>query len=128
MYVAVKHVHMLCAILSISGFLVRGIWAITNSPLLQKKLVKVLPHIIDTVFLLAGLWLAFTIQQSPGVHSWLTAKVIGLLVYIGLGVATLRLKHSKPLQATTFVLALTTFVYIYGVAVNKNTSSWLALL
>ncbi len=125
MYSVLKQLHMACAILSISGFVLRGIWAIFDSPLLQKKWVKVLPHVIDTIFLIAGLWLAALIQQYPGSHNWLTAKVVGLLVYIVLGVMTLRLRQSKPLQVSAFVLAVTTFLYIYGVALHHNAASWL---
>lgn len=125
MYSVLKQLHMACAILSISGFVLRGIWAIFDSPLLQKKWVKVLPHVIDTIFLIAGLWLAALIQQYPGSHNWLTAKVVGLLVYIVLGVMTLRLRQSKPLQVSVFVLAVTTFLYIYGVALHRNAASWL---
>lgn len=45
-----KYVHVASAALSISGYLLRGVWMMRESPQLQKKWVHI-PHVIDTVLL-----------------------------------------------------------------------------
>jgi len=120
MYFALKHLHMLCAVISIIGFIVRGALRLTGSPLLQKKFLKIAPHIIDTLLLLSAIGLTISIQQYPLTTPWLTAKLIGLFVYIGLGLVALRFAKSKPTIAIAYALAIATFAYIALVAVTKT--------
>ena len=44
MYYAIKHLHVTCVVLSAAGFLLRGLWMITGSGLLQHRLARVLPQ------------------------------------------------------------------------------------
>ena len=120
MYMGLKHLHMLCALLSIAGFTLRGIWMLADSPLLNKKFVRVAPHIVDTLLLVTAFSLAFMINQYPFFTGWLTAKLFGLIVYIVLGVIALKKGKTKGVRAVAFVLALATFAYIFGVARTKD--------
>ncbi|TNF35004.1 MAG: regulator SirB [Gammaproteobacteria bacterium] len=116
MYIAIKHLHMLTAVISIVGFIIRGIGMINDAGWMKHKLVKILPHVNDTILLCSAAYLAISIQQYPFTTDWLTAKVIGLLVYIGLGLVALRFGKSKPVRIAAWLLAIATFVYIAGVA------------
>jgi uncharacterized membrane protein SirB2 len=120
MYFALKHLHMLCAALSIIGFIVRGALRLADSQLLQKKFLKIAPHIVDAFLLLSAIGLTFSIHQYPLTTPWLTAKLIGLFVYIGLGLMTLRFAKTKTVVAVTYLLAIATFAYIATVAVTKT--------
>lgn len=120
MYAAFKHIHMLCATLSIIGFIVRGALSIQGSSILQKKWIRIAPHIVDTLLLLSAIGLMFSIQQYPFVNSWLTAKLLGLIVYIFLGVVTLRIAKSQPVRVIAYLLAIATFIYVASVAVTKT--------
>ena len=120
MYFAFKHLHMLCAAISIIGFIIRGALRLADSPVLQKKWIRILPHIVDTLLLLSAIGLMISIQQYPFVNGWLTAKFLGLLIYIFLGVVTLRMAKSKPAQIGAYVLAIATFLYIGAVAFSKT--------
>jgi uncharacterized membrane protein SirB2 len=91
-----------------------------DSPLLLQKWVRIVPHINDTVLLLSAIILAVQINQAPLVQGWLTAKVLGLLVYIGLGMVALRFGKTKPVKALAFLSAIVVFVYIVLVALTKN--------
>jgi uncharacterized membrane protein SirB2 len=115
-----KHLHMLCALLSLAGFTLRGIWMLADSPMLQKKFVRIAPHIIDTLLLVTAFWLAFTISQYPFFTGWLTAKLLALIVYIVLGMIALKKGKTKAMRGVAFVLALVTFAYIFGVARTKD--------
>lgn len=120
MYMGLKHLHMLCALLSITGFTLRGIWMLADSPLLQKKFVRIAPHIIDTLLLVTAFSLAFMINQYPFFAAWLTAKLLALVLYIVLGVIALKKGKTKAVRGVAFVLALVTFAYIFGVARTKD--------
>ncbi len=120
MYFALKHTHMLLAAISIIGFIIRGALRLCNSPALQRKWVRIVPHIVDTFLLLTAIGLMINIGQYPFVNGWLTAKFLGLLVYIGLGVVALRVAKTQPLRVIAYLLAIATFFYIGAVAVTKS--------
>ena len=116
----VKTIHVTCAILTIGGFTLRGYWMLRASPLLNNPWVKVVPHIVDTVLLAAGIWLAVNIAQYPGTHAWLTAKVLGLLAYILLGSIALKRGKTKTIRVTAWVAATLVFFYIVFVALKRS--------
>jgi uncharacterized membrane protein SirB2 len=110
--------HVALAYLTVAGFVIRGIWALTDSPLRREKWVRIAPHVVDTLLLVFGVMLAFQIGQSP-FSGWLGAKLLGLLVYIGFGVITMRTTQ-KPLQIAGFVGALLAATYIFAVAFTRS--------
>ena len=57
-YLLLKQVHVACAVLSYAGFVVRGGWMIRNSPLLERRWVRILPHANDTLLLASAIALA----------------------------------------------------------------------
>ena len=120
MYLALKMLHMSFALLSIVGFIVRGLLKFQGSALLQKKFLKIAPHIVDTVLILSAIGLTISIGQYPFVDSWLTAKVLGLIVYIFLGLVALKFAKTTPIRLLAFVLAIAVFVYIACVARAHN--------
>jgi uncharacterized membrane protein SirB2 len=118
-YLALKHLHLTFVALSLLAFFVRGIWLFMNSSMLGKKWVKILPHIISTILLISGIVLAVHLGMSPGNQPWLMAKIIGLVVYIGLGVAAFKVPNPSARKGL-WVCALIVFAYIASVAVSKN--------
>ena len=128
MYLTVKFIHVSTAILTISGFTLRGIWMLSGSPLLEMRVVRILPHVIDTVFLLTGIWLVWLLRLPVLDQPWLIAKLIALVAYVGLGMIALRRGRTMKTRATALVLALATFAYISGVAMSKSVASWMAYL
>jgi uncharacterized membrane protein SirB2 len=127
-YLTLKAVHIACAILSISGFTLRGILMLLDSPLLAARFVRVAPHVVDTVLLASALWLAALIGQYPFVEGWLTAKLLALIAYIALGTVALKRARSKTVRAAAFALALVTAAYIVSVALTRDPLGFLALL
>lgn len=127
-YLALKWIHIACAILSISGFTLRGILMLVASPLLATRFARVAPHVVDTVLLASALWLAVLIGQYPFVQGWLTAKVLALLAYIVLGTVALKRARSKAARAAAFALALATAAYIVSVALTRDPLGFFLLL
>jgi uncharacterized membrane protein SirB2 len=126
-YLALRDLHITCVILSGTGFFLRGIWRLVDSPLVQRRWVKILPHLIDTVLLSSAIALAVLSQQYPIEQAWLSAKVIGLLSYIGCGMAAFRFSRDKKMMAVFFVLALCSYAYIVSVALTRYPAAWLAI-
>ena len=113
-----KNVHVLLAVVTGLGFLMRSVWAFTAPDRLQQKWVRIAPHVIDTLLLLAGVVLVINLSMSF-TDSWLVAKLVGLIAYIGFGVMTLR--GSGTVRAVGFVCALLCLGYIFAVALTKQT-------
>jgi len=119
-YILLKHIHLTCVALTFILFSLRGFWMLSESALLQKKWVKVAPHIIDTLLLGSAIALAITLQISPFEQTWLLAKIIGLLLYIALGTVALKRGKTRQIRMTALILALLTFGYIVKVALTKS--------
>jgi uncharacterized membrane protein SirB2 len=119
-YVLVKYLHVACVVLSLGGFAARGVLMFLGSPWLNTRWVRIAPHVVDTVLLASAAWLAWFLQQYPFVHPWLTAKTVGLLAYIGLGMVALKRGRSKRARAVFFVLALLAAGYVVSVALTRD--------
>jgi uncharacterized membrane protein SirB2 len=121
-YLLVKQLHVTCVVVSLAGFAARGVLMLAASPLLNARFVRVAPHVVDTILLASAAWLSWALAQYPFVHAWLTAKVLGLITYIALGIIALRPGRSRRQKATAFVAALVAASYIICVALTRD--SW----
>jgi len=111
-----KALHVSMAALSIAGFLVRGFWAWRAPGLLRRRMVKVVPHVVDTLLLASAIGLLFTYGWNPLDHEWLLAKIGLLPVYIALGLAALKPWFNGPVRAGAFVGAVIVFAWIVLIA------------
>lgn len=119
-FLVLKHLHLTCVALSGSGFALRGYWMLSDSPMLARRWVRIVPHVVDTLLLGSAIALAVISAQYPFVQSWLTAKVVGLVVYILLGTMALKRGKTKASRAVYFVLALLVFAWIVSVALARS--------
>jgi len=119
-YAALKIIHVISVIFSYLLFMLRGIWMMQNSSILQRRWVKILPHVIDTVLLASAVTLVTMIQQYPGMSTWLSTKIGGLLLYIVLGMMALRFGKSRKIKIISWIAAQIVFFYIVLVALTKN--------
>lgn len=127
-YDTVKLVHQSAVALSVGGFFVRGLGALSGAAWVQKRLAKSLPQVVDTVLLLSALTLAWLAQLTPDRAPWLLAKVIGLVLYIALGMVALRPGRPLAVRCVAFLAALATVGWIISVAILKSPWGALALL
>lgn len=121
-----KYLHVTCAVLSISGYLVRGVWMMRESPWLRKKWVRIVPHVVDTLLLGAGIWLAILIRQYPFVQGWLTAKILALIAYIVVGAIGLKYGKTRKIRITAWLGAIAIFGYIVLVALTHQVLPFIA--
>ncbi|MGN7971816.1 SirB2 family protein [Serratia sp. 22264] len=121
-YTALKNLHLLTVALSIALFVLRFFWKWRNSAMLNKRWVKITPHVNDTVLFASGIALVvmFKLYPLPGMDSWLTEKLFGVIIYILLGYVALGKKtKSQNLRTLAFVLALSCLYLIIKLATTK---------
>lgn len=127
-YLLLRQLHTLAAMIAIGGFLLRGYWMLTGSAHLERRFIRIAPHIVDTVFLFSGIAMLVTISLNPFTEAWLLAKFAGLVLYIALGMIALRRGTTIESRALAFIAAIATYAYVVGVALAKSPASWLRYL
>ena len=124
----VKSVHVLTVALSFTGFFVRGVWMLADSPILGRRWVKIVPQVVDTLLLVSAIGLLVQLRLSPLEQPWLLAKTLALAAYITAGLIALRPGRSKAVRLLAWLSALLIFLYIVSVAITKSVLGWLSLL
>lgn len=115
-----KVVHVGSVTVSAGLFILRGIWLFHKPDMLARRWVRITPHIVDSILLLSAILLVIMLQQYPWSNPWLSAKVIALLFYIGLGMVALRFARSRRVQALSWSAALLVLAYIIAVALSHD--------
>lgn len=101
---------------------------LSDSALLGHKATRIVPHVIDTLFLLSGIAMLVIAAINPFAQAWLLAKFAGLIAYIVLGTIAIRRGRDKNVRAVAFVAAIAVFGYVVGVGMSRSPASWLALI
>ena len=127
-YATLKLVHQGAVVLSIAGFFVRGAAGLAGARWVRGPLARTLPHVVDTVLLVSALGLAWMLRLTPGSAPWLLAKILGLVVYVGLGIVALRPGRPAAVRATAWLAALATVAWIVSVAITKTPLGFLSAL
>lgn len=120
LYPAVKHFHFMLIALSVVFFTVRFVLHLRGSAVLEKKFLKIAPHVIDTFLLLSGLTLCFIIHQFPFVDNWLTEKIAAVVAYILLAMIAMKANRGKLFKIFAYIGAISWLVYAARVAVLKQ--------
>jgi len=129
-YFALKVLHLSCVITSVTAFAARFALALRGSALLHRRWMRILPHVNDTLLLMAAIAMVVMSGQYPFVDAWLTAKVFGLIFYIVLASVALKAGHTQRVRFASGLAALLVFGYVATVALTKDARGplvWLAL-
>ena len=123
-YVSLNITHVTCVGISYILFVVRGVWMMRDCALLRRRWMRVVPHVVDTVLLASAIALALMSHQYPLANGWLTAKVAGLLIYIGLGTVALKRGKTRRTRIVAWLAAQAVFFYIVAVALRRMPLPW----
>jgi len=130
LYPFFKYLHVTCVSLSLIGFCLRfGLFLAPAGRRWwegQPRILRALPHLNDTLLLMAALVLSAMLGQYPFLDGWLTAKVFGLIGYILLGAVALNAGQTTRLRLLAGTAALLCYGWIVSVALTKQPSVWLA--
>ena len=120
LYIPILVTHVSCAFMSLSFFVLRGLWMISDNALLQRPLVRILPHFVDTILLASAVCLTLILNQYPIINDWLTAKLFALILYIILGTIALKRGRTRFIRIAAFGASLCVFVLIVVVALSHD--------
>lgn len=119
-YPEIKWLHVLCVTASACLFLLRGWWMWRSPERMQRRWVRVLPHVIDTALFATGITLVIITAMYPWQQPWLAVKLVALVVYILLGMTALRFARDRAVGRIAWVLAVMTFLYMVVLALTKS--------
>lgn len=123
-YFLIKQVHMTAVGLSLALFVLRAWWSVRESPRRMRRWVRILPHLVDSVLLVCGVWLMVLLRAWPTQQPWLMAKLIGLVAYIVVGSFAIKRGRAPLIRGMAAIGAVAIFVYIVGAAVTHHPLSW----
>lgn len=115
-YPEIRLVHIWAVLASGGFFLLRGLALFAGARLPMIAPVRYLSYTIDTILLTAALMLMTIVQQYPFLDTWLTVKVLLLVVYILLGYFAFWRARARTIQIGAWVLALMVYAFIFSVA------------
>ncbi|KRW80751.1 SirB2 family protein [Marinobacter sp. P4B1] len=118
-YTILKHLHMTTAYLTITLFALRLLLDAVGRPGWRQTPLRFIPHINDTILLVAAISLLFVAGYASAMPGWLIAKVVLLVGYIVAGVFALKVTLGKPARITAAVLALIMVSAIFHLAMAK---------
>jgi len=114
----IKTIHIVFIFTSFLNFVVRIVISQLNPEILNNKILKITPHIIDTILLLSGIALVIQGDWLDREYDWIESKFILLISYIIFGVVAMRL--SGIMRWLSFLCAITCFGLIFNIAITKN--------
>ncbi len=119
----IKLIHVSCVALSLAGFTLRSGLMLMGSPLLRRRWMRTIPHLVDSTLFFSGLWMAWNLHQYPGTTPWLTAKLTALVAYVIFGAIALR-GRTRRRRYLSLVAAYGCFFYMVGVALTRSPLPW----
>ncbi|WP_313652104.1 SirB2 family protein [Pantoea sp.] len=121
-YPLIKNLHLATVWITVTLFLLRFYWQRQGSAMLTRRWVRILPHINDTLLLVSGVSLMMIARFYPFTPqgSWLTEKLLAVIIYIALGfVALSRRPRTDRTRWIAFLIALIALVAIITLALTK---------
>lgn len=116
-YIQIRTVHIWAVSASGLLFLLRGgAFNLFGAAWPRALPARMLSWTVDTILLTAALMLMTVVRQYPFVDSWLTAKLLLLVVYIGLGTQALAAARPRRARIGFWIAALMVFGFIVTVA------------
>lgn len=118
--------HISLVITSVSLFTARGMGVLAGQGWPMRPIWRALSVWIDTALLSAGGLLWYMLQFNPWQDHWLGAKLVLLVVYIGLGSYALKRAPTRAGKAGFFAAALLCIAFMASIALNHNPLGWWA--
>jgi uncharacterized membrane protein SirB2 len=123
-YYWIRQLHITTVVFTIGFFALRFYWMMFHPHLERQRWVRVASVTNDTLLLCAGIGMAVLSAQYPLVQPWLTAKLIGLILYIILGTLALKRARERNVRIVCGLLALLSAGYIVWVATTRTPTPW----
>ena len=119
-YLALKHLHVLFAVLSLVTYTLRGVWTFRQSPLATSRAMRILPHVVYTAVIALGAALA-TLSGQWG-QSWVWLKLALLVAFVAIGAFALSPRSTLPRarRISLWGMGLVLFLMVFAVAAHHH--------
>ena len=107
--------HVIIALLLVAIFLLRGLFMIASSASVNSKLMLGSTSMLTMLLFISGITLAI-ISKISLADGWAMTKILGLLVYVGIGVIALKQGLPKITAIILWLMGLGIFSYTFMVA------------
>jgi uncharacterized membrane protein SirB2 len=115
-YLLAKHLHQAAAVILAVVFLARGIAMLAGGRARPRLWVTLVTHVNDTILLACALYMAWLL----GLQDWVIAKLVGLAIFIALGIVALKRGRTSGIRLAAFAAALAVLAYLFAVALTKR--------
>lgn len=122
-YLPLKQLHIALVVLSVSGFMLRGLGVLAGATWPMQVGVRRGVVLVDSLLLIAGL--ALWAQLGWAGMAWLQVKLLLLCAYVVLGSLALRGPFGSVPKALCFGLALGCVAQMIGIARHHHVHGWL---
>jgi uncharacterized membrane protein SirB2 len=122
-YPQLRDVHIFAAMLSGSLFALRGLGVVAGRAWPRHAAPRYASYVIDTVLLTAALMLFTMLPGAVFANHWLAVKLCFVVVYVALGIATMRARQ-RGVRAVCYVAALLAFALVVGIARAHHPLGW----
>lgn len=119
-YPWLKPLHVGLLALSVSVFSTRGLAVLAGQAWPMRPWARALGPVIDTLLLTSGCLLWWLLQLNPLQAHWLGAKLVLLVVYVGLGTAALKWARTVAARALFLGAALAVAAFMVSVALRHH--------
>lgn len=86
--------------------------------------LRILPGIVDLVLVASAVTLCLLLGLYPLQQGWLTAKAVGLLVYMGCAHTAVGSSRTTGRRVLLFAIALLALAYNVAVALRADSTPW----
>lgn len=125
-YGQIKAVHIAAVVLSGALFALRGLLVQAGRPALGMAApLRFTSYAIDTVLLTAAMMLLTILPGALFANGWLTAKLVLLVAYVGLGTFALKRGRTPRVRTACYVLALAIYASMFSIARAHHPLGWL---
>jgi uncharacterized membrane protein SirB2 len=116
--------HIAFVIASVTLFAARGLGVLTGHTWPMRQVWRGVSVWVDVALLSAGGTLWYLLQFNPWHVQWLGAKLVLLVVYIGLGSYALKRATTRAAKAAFFVAALSCVAFMASIALSHHPLGW----
>lgn len=119
-YTALKHSHLLFVVITLVLLNFRFFWKQLAPQKSLHKIFRIIPHINDTLLLITGAIMAYSVKFIPfGNANWLGVKLILLVFYIGFGLIAIKAPARSNKAIIGYVLSMLSVAGIIHLAMAK---------
>ncbi len=112
----IPQLHLFIAVAALLVYIIRGVMMLAGNT--TSRIMLALTSLTTLLLFASGVYMGF-VKQLSFADGFVGTKIIGLLLFVGFGLVSLKQGLSKPVASLLWLLGLAAFVYTYLIATHK---------